>query len=599
MLEGLLARARALSSPPLGRVAHRAAEPLPSRAGASPFSARGVVPGREAQGPSAPPPLSSWREDPVTGEPLPEGPHLVLGPEAHREARVAHRHGWFAALAFAASRGDATARAGAIEAMEAWLRYDIPGTGLAWAHASDIAARLVHWHAGLAWLGSAVPESLFHLMAGSARWHLEHLRERMPRQDTDGARRIAHLCGLVVGAFTFPDVPGARPDWSEGLSGLRWTLPDELHPDGSPRDDAPLRLAETLWYVAIARAVAHANGASFPSAADAALVRGSRCLERLAGELGTLPALGEAPLGDLLAVDGHPLSWSLWNLVRAWGLDDGPPAPDAGTDPRVAWLAPFAGDIAAAPHEAAGKTWGMWVFRESGLVVAHMRIKNRPARVVAEMGSPTRLTPHTHLAPLNLLWDVGDVAVLADPGPADGAGPLAAWLRSPMAHNGLLLDGHTLAERVPATLGVARVDGKKARIEGSHTGWHRLRVPLTHERDVLLNQARILVTDRLVPVRTRVGRHAVRLTWQLGPGWTLTPEGSGYLAKRGDLTLVIQLPSALAWSIHTGEDAASPLGWVRAAPGLLGNGGVTAAPCLIGDGGVDGPIELVTSFEIR
>lgn len=583
MLLGLLTRARAAMNPPGARVAHRAAEPGPSRLGASPFRARGAAP-------VAPPPLPLWTEDPATGEPLPEGPSLALAPGSFAEARIAHRHGWFPALAFAAARGDATAEAAVFAALERWLADDVPGHGVAWAHASDLAARLVHWHAGLGFLGDSAPDWLRARLAGSASWHLAHLEGRLPVGEAHLARRVAHHAGRVIGGFTFPDLPESRAARSEGLSGLRFDLPALLHPDGAPRDDAPLRLAETLWYVAIARAVARENGAGFPADADAAFTRGARCLERLAGELGTLPALGEAPLGDLLAADA-PLPWALWNLARAWGLDDGPAASDAEVDPRLAWLGV---PRAATPPESAGKTWGMWVFRESGLAVAHMRIKNRPARVVAEMGSPFVASAASHVAPLHVLWDVGGVAVLADAGPSEGAADHADWLRSPAAHNVLLLDGHTLAEAVPAELGVARVDGKKARIEGRHSGWRHFRVPLTHERDILLNQARILVTDRLVPIRPRVGRHAVRLAWQLGPGWTLTPEGTGYVARNGDLTLVIQLPAGLAWTVHEGETRPGPLGWVRA-PG----GPVLPAPCLVGDGGVDGPAQFVSSFEIR
>jgi len=585
MLLGLLARARATVSPPTGRVAHRAAEPASSRVGGSPFGVHGT-------GPHAPPPLPLWTEDPASGEPLPEGASLDLAPGAFREARVALRHGWFPALAFQAARGDRTAEAAVATALDGWLRQDVPGTGVAWAHASDLAARLVHWHVGLAWLAASpggAPEWLRAALAGSAGWHIAHLRDRMPRGDAHVARRVAHHAGLVVAGFTFPDLPDARAARSEGLSGLRYDLPALLHPDGAPRDDAPLRLAESLWYVAIARAVTRANGGAFPADADAAFVRGARCLERLAGELGTLPALGEAPLGDLLAA-ATPLPWSLWNLARAWGLDDGAPAPDADLDPRLAWLS---ADASGGAPEVAGKTWSMWVFRESGLAVAHMRIKNRPSRVVAEMGSPDVRSPASHVAPLHVLWDVGETAVLADAGPSEGAGSLTDWLASPAAHNVLLLDGHTLADAVPAVLGVARVDGKKARIEGHHTGWHRYRVPLTHERDVLLNQARLVITDRLVPVRPRVGRHSVRVSWQLGPGWTLTPEGTGYVAKNGDLTLVIHLPAGLSWSVHTGQTGAHPVGWVR------GPDGPVAAPCLVGDGGVDGAAEFVTSFEIR
>jgi hypothetical protein len=581
MLLGLLSRARGVVRPPPARVAHHAASPLAGDLGGSPFRCVGVAP-------LAPPPPPLWSEDPASGEPLPQGPGLALAPEAFRAARVAHRHGWFAALAFAAGQGDSAAESRAIAAMDSWIREDIPGSGLAWAHASDLAARLVHWHAGLAWLGDRAPGWLRAALAGSAAWHLEHLRDRLPTGDAV-ARRVAHHAGRVVGGFTFPAAPDARAARSEGLAGLRFDLPRLMHGDGAPVDDALLALAEPLWYAAIARAVARANGAAFPGDADAAFARGARCLERLAGELGSIPPCGDAPLGDLLATP-DPIAWSLWNLARSWGLGDGPAAPKAREDTRLAWLGVPPPEGAA---DASGKTWSMWVFRESGLAVAHMRIKDRPSRVVAEMGSPARPSVHTQVAPLNLLWDVGATSVLADPGPTGTAGRLATWLRSPGAHNALLLDGHSLGEAVPAELGVARVDGKKARIEGRHTGWHRLRVPLTHARDVLLNQARVIVTDRLVPTRARVGRHAVRLVWQLGPGWEITPDGAGYVGRKDGLNLVIQLPGGLSWSLHTGVDGPEPCGWI------VGEEGVVPAPCLVGDGGVDGPAEFVSSFEIR
>ncbi len=599
ILGGLRARVRALAGPAAAPVAIRSVEPLDAQVGAPAFAFRGT-------GPIAAAPPVRWDEDPETGAALPTGPRVVVAPDAFCSARIAHRHGWLPAGLFAAAEGDHAAGDAAREALASWLQQDIPGHGLAWAHGSDIAARLVHWSAALAWGASAIPIELRQLLAGSARWHLEHLQARLPTHVDEGARRIVHLCGLVIGGFTFPAVPGARTAWSEGLTGLRWHLPNELHPDGSARDGAPARFAEMLWYVALARAVTRANGAAFPNAADAALTRGARYLERLAGEIGTLPTFGEVPLGDLLATR-EPLAWSLWSLVRAWGLDSGLPAFGADTDPRLAWLggampaihsevAPH-GDPSGPAPEAAGKTWAIWVYRESGLSVAHMRIKGRPSRVVAHMGSPGR-GPHAHPAPLNVLWDVGTTPVLADPGPAVGAGPLATWLASSAAHNGLLLDGlelegHRLADPAIARPGVARVDGKRARIEGSHSGWQRLRISFTHERAVLLNQARLLVTDRLVPSSPRPGRHAVRLSWQLGPGWELTPEGAGYVARLDGLTLVIQLPPALSWTLHAGEPAPNPAGWVRT------DGAARPAPCLIGSGGVDGPLEMVTSFEIR
>ena len=132
MLGALLARARARVAPVAARVARHSADPVPGPLGALAFRRAGTAPEGAA-------PTCSWDTDPATGEPLPVGPHLELRPEAFAEARVAHRHGWFPALAFAQDPR-------AVEHLDTWLRHDIPGTGVAWAHASDLAIRLVHWH---------------------------------------------------------------------------------------------------------------------------------------------------------------------------------------------------------------------------------------------------------------------------------------------------------------------------------------------------------------------------------------------------------------------------------------------------------------------
>lgn len=573
-LQAGLARFTAPEAP----ISPHSAAPRTFRPGPSPFPSAHRSPN------AALPPPADWGRDPATGAPLPTGPHAQVGPGEHLAARVAHRHGWFPAMVAAGNADRACA------AMDGWLRHDLPGQGLAWAHPTDLTARLIHWHAALAWGGVAVPATIREGLAGSAWWHLQHLQTRLPEGEAAGLRRIVHYAGMIVGGFTFTDLPGARAAWSEGLAGLRWHLPVEVHGDGSPREPTPGFFAEALWATMVARAVARAAGAPFPLDADGALARGARYLERLAGELGTLPPIGEAPLGDLLAADA-PLAWSLWNLALAWNLVEGPPAPNAANDPRLAWLG------AHPPEglpEAAGKTWSMWAFRESGDVVAHMRIKNRPSRVVAQLGS-VPAGPRVHPAPMQVLWDVGGTTVLADPGSAAGAGALEAWLRGSASHNGLSLDGKELIAPVPATLELARVDGKKARMEAWHRGWQRLAAPLVHRRELLLNQARLIATDRLAPAGRRTGRHAVRLHWQLGPGWTVEQDGPNWIARQGDLTVAIQLPQGLSWSVVTGREPPDPCGWVRVDPLQP----PVPAPCLVGEGGIDEEAAFVSSFEVR
>jgi hypothetical protein len=268
------------------------------------------------------------------------------------------------------------------------------------------------------------------------------------------------------------------------------------------------------------------------------------------------------------------MAWSLWNAVRAFGLADGEPSPGAAEDPRLRWLG------ASAPGgtpDSAPKTWAMWQFREGGDAVAMMRVKNRPSRVLAAFG-PSTSSPQAHAAPLAVLWDVGSVAVLADPGCAVDAPHLAAA----SAHPTLTIDGREPPRRWEASLTLARVDGKKARITGTTDAWAGC--GLTHERDVLLNQARLLVTDRLTP--TGKGRHALRVCYPLGAGWTVEHDGTNWVGRNDGLTLVIQLPATLTWSVTQAP--------VRAADGSL-----VEAPCFVGDGGLDAETRFTASFEIR
>ncbi len=537
---------------------------------------------RGSGGPSPEAAPSSWSTCPATGASLPTGPSVQVTPWQFAAARSGLRHGWFASLAWRAS-DDAASRAQAIAGMESWLRQDLPGQGLGWAHPTDVAVRLVHWHAGLSWLGG-VPDELRDAMAGSASWHIQHLTARLPRGERDVLRRVVHFAGLVVAGFTFPELPNAKEAWSAGLAGLKRELPALVFDDGSPRDLAPLVLADALWQVAVARSVAAANGAGFPAGADAAFARASRFLERLGGGIAALPAVGEAPVAPVLAND-ESVAAALWDACLAWGIEPGEPAALA-SPARLGWL----GLASPSQRPEAPRAWSLRVWRESGIAVAENRIKNRPSRASTWFGSLGRKSPLTHPVPMHVLWDVGELQVLADPGPGFYSPGQEADACSVGSHSCLLLDGREPPEDGVGELLVGRVDGKKTRIEGRYSGWRQVGIALDHERDVLFNQARCIITDRLTPGEgKRAGRHAVALRWQLGPGWDVTRDGDNWLAKQAGATLVIQLPSALSWEVVTGRPAPSSAGWVNGSP----------APCFIGNGGIESETELVTSFEVR
>lgn len=517
-------------------------------------------------------PDTRWDLDPATGAALPTGPAEGLPGVGFRAARALHRQAWLPALIRAGEADEAWAR------LESWLRQDLPGQGVAWIHPTDAAVRLVHWHAALSL--APAPEALRALLAGSAAWHLQILEARMPRPEATH-RFVAHCAGLVVGGFTFPGVDGAATAWSHGVSRLGEVVGTLADADGGDPDLAPAFYAQSLWFLAIARAVARGNGSTLPADVEVAWTRGAHALGALAGGVGRLPELGDDPGLPMLPFD-YPLAWSLRNLALAWGLDEGDPAPRAEEDPRCALFGVSPPtvesvlqkrDLKATEHYrgARAKTmpapprgWDMWTWRGAGLAAAHFVMKGLPARVVFAAGAD-RGRPWTHPAALQLLFDVGPYAVIADPGAAKEAGELEAWARSAAAHGSFAPVGE---------MDLARVDGRKARIDGHAGEWRR---------SVLLQQQRVVVSDRL--------QGPVRLCWQLGPGWALSPQADGWLLSQGPLKVVVQLPEALRWTVVTGRGGEAPGGWV------LRDGERIEAPMLVGEGEADGLLQC--SFEVR
>ncbi len=476
------------------------------------------------------------------------------------QSRDAHRHGWFARLAARHAAGDPGAGELAVEGLQSWLRHDRPGVGVAWAHPTDLAVRLVHQAAGFAWLGAAAPAELQALAAGSAAWHLRHLRVRLPLAAGDEHRRVAHHVGALVGGLTFPAIPEAREAWSEAASLLGPAVDELTFGDGSDRSGAPAFLAQSLWLVAIAYAVARANGVALPTLALSSWSRGVRFLDRIANDNGSIPPLGEAPFGQILELPGVPLAASLRVLAVRWGLDA--PEPVTG-DPRSRWFVRderpeprggVSGPKPAATGAAAARTWTSWTFAEDGLAVAVMPVRNEALRVI--LAANTRSGGSlAHRAPLQLLVDVGASPLLADPGPGRPARE---------EHDGLVVRGLAPGE---SRLTIARVDGKKARLEGSAS----LGGGARWAREVLLNQQRVRVTDRLEGTGATVA-----LRWTIGPSWAIEGAEGRYILRSGPHTVAVELPSALSWRLEPGPN-----------------------PALVGAGALAAGAELLCSFEVR
>ena len=338
------------------------------------------------------------RRRPLVSEPraCAPGPRLTSPGPAETvlwTGRAAGRHRWF----LDGCRNGAPD----FERLDAWLSADVPGEGPDWEHASDAAARLVSWCVGAAMV--EVPEETWAGLVGSATAHATFTSDRMAIREGDH-RAVLQAAGLACAGMTF-SVPEAREWKAEGLAQLEAFLPHVVRADGSGDPQTVERAVAATW---AALELARATGTPTSTALETAPRRAASFLVLL-GHGGAGETLYEPLLGWESAV---------WAELADEALD-------------------------------VGKDWSLRAFRESGVGIAHARLKGDVSRAVFHDGA--------------VRWDVGGQPVLR----VEGRG---------------------------AGLDVARIDGRRATLASRGV------------REVRLEGGRVQLVDRAVDgLRLEVG----------------------------------------------------------------------------------------------
>jgi hypothetical protein len=180
------------------------------------------------------------------------------------ELRAPHRHAWLVSACWGAEEQ----RRRALASLDAWLAVDSPGRGVGWVHTTDLTARLCHWAASLPSFGPALGWRGLHArLAGSARWHLDHLELRLCSPTPGDPRRSLQLIGIAVGALCFPALPEASSRLGRALSALPGALEALLEPDGRPSGGDLSVLSELQGFGLLLATLGQANRAPMPRAA--------------------------------------------------------------------------------------------------------------------------------------------------------------------------------------------------------------------------------------------------------------------------------------------------------------------------------------------
>lgn len=363
------------------------------------------------------------------------------------------------------------------------------------ADAGTVACRLIHLAAIWAWTRPDADASA--RIGGAARAHIAWLQRERPLDERDPDATLA-AAAMLIGARAWPALPDARDITAQALTLLPSSARSMLGPDGAPLGELSA-VSRALWALALARAWGDRGGVVLPDAAIGALLGGSTCLWRIGGDSGRLPA-SVRPVPALLPLASLPLPLTLRSLCIAWGLES--EAAPTTWDPAVDRLLGRATRVETVEPAITGAMgadngWNLWPWRATGIAVAHARFKGIPSRGWYRASDG------------RVQWDLDDRPLVT-------------------------------GQRGPGTMLVARVDGPQARVIATPPGTDT-KADERPERDLTWRQARFVVVDRGVD----------RISWELGPDWSLSKDEKGeWVARHDGRTLVVKLDEeGWTWSV--------------------------------------------------
>jgi hypothetical protein len=246
----------------------------------------------------------------------------------------------------------------------------------------------------------------------------------------------------------------------------------------------------------------------------------------------------------------------------------------AGTfDDKSRWLL---GDRAAAQFAclpASAKHAPRREFAVAGYyVLGHDLETPREVRVVADAGRLGYLSiaAHGHADALSFTLSAAGEELLIDPG-TFAYHTQKRWrdyFRGTSAHNTVRIDGQDQSVgagnflwlshapvRVLEFVSTAQFD----RLVAEHDGYRRLKDPVTHRRELLLDHetAAVTVVDEIFCRAS----HTIEMFWHFAESCEVTLDGSRAIVRRGVATLEMQLPQGMRCELVRGRED-EPLGWV-------------------------------------
>jgi uncharacterized heparinase superfamily protein len=381
-----------------------------------------------------------------------------------------------------------------------WLEQNNRLRGDGW-HPYTISLRVVNWlHAAAGFAASLDGDSAFdYRLQASLRGHMQVLRSCL-ETDVRGNHLLANLRALILFGAACDDA-AAKADMARGLGMLEREIAEQVLADGGHFERSPGYHALVLQHCLEIAIGLRSNGSAVPRWLDEALERMLGYLAAILPDTGHLPLLKDTtwdgiPASDLFAAGALHLDQPRFRRSVRFGLYPLLLFGAEGWETYRKWplSAGSEGPVALA-------NTGHYVLCENGLRDHLIFDAGKPC--------PDYLPAHAHADLLSYELTVAGERVIVDSGVYEySAGKWRDYFRSTRAHNTVEVARSNQSE-VWSSFRVARRaspgpvlwadHGDYTILQGSHDGYRRLPVPVTHRRTIVWRRGEFwLILDELL-----------------------------------------------------------------------------------------------------
>lgn len=536
--------------------------------------------------------VPDWNRDPRTGRRAPLGfgktlnyrNETLVGDIKYLWEPNRHLHLVTLAQAYRLT-GDVRYGLGLRGLLASWLVQCPYLRGPNWTSSLELGIRLINWN--LVWqLIGGRDSFLFKDNEGEGflrDWldsvfrHMHFIAGHFSRFSSANNHLIGEAAGLYIGATTWPfwqDTSVWRERAYEILT--REALRQNAS-DGVNREQAIAYQQFVLDFLLLAGLAGRANGDAFPEAYWARIERMLEFIATLLDAGDHLPMIGDADDGFVVTLSPDPRFCPYRSLLATGAVLFGRPdfKRKAGVfDDKSRWLLGEEGEVEYSRLQGPIREPLPRVFPEGGYWVLGKDL-DTPAeiRVVVDAGplGHERIAAHGHADALAFTLSVAGREVLIDPGTYAYHTQLAwrDYFRSTAAHNTVRVDQQDQSVKGGPFMWLRHARAKCTTWQpgddadvfvGTHDGYARLRDPVIHERQLVLDKAE--ESMRVVDTLHCRADHAIERCWHFAEDVEVRSGPGGELDVLVGSVRVRLLPGEpVVLALYRGSEM-PPFGWV-------------------------------------